>query len=221
MQVKLLSQDGELYVFAESCRPCGQGTRHAPAPAEMAVGQAQRACRDEACAQRTIDEARCRARPRSAPAGGSLNVEVATEESPFQLSGSNRKKLRQARRREGRYLLRSNLCREQIPHKLWDYYLQLVQIEEAFKNHQGRSRHPADLPSARGADRGAYLHCLPGLLPARHPRPPPEEPRAGLRMFMKVHSVFTKVHSRGTVLRARRLRLPHTPPRGAVCAGGV
>ena len=42
-----------------------------------------------------------------------------------------------------------------------------------------------------------------------------------LRMFMKVHSVFTKVHSRGTVLRARRLRLPHTPPRGAVCAGGV
>ena len=46
-------------------------------------------------------------------------------------------------------------------------------------------------------------------------------PLHAVRMFMKVHSVFTKVHSRGTVLRARRLRLPHTPPRGAVCAGGV
>ena len=42
-----------------------------------------------------------------------------------------------------------------------------------------------------------------------------------VRMFMKVHSVFTKVHSRGAVLRARRLRLPRTPPRGAVCAAGV
>ena len=42
-----------------------------------------------------------------------------------------------------------------------------------------------------------------------------------MRMFMKVHSVFTKVHSRGAVLRARRLRLPRTPPRGAVCAAGV
>ena len=107
------------------------------------------------------------------------------------------------------------------PAKLWDYYLQLVADRRGLQDHQGRSRHPADLPSARGADRGAYLHCLPGLLPARHPRPPPEEPRAGLRMFMKVHSVFTKVHSRGAVLRARRLRLPHTPPRGAVCAAGV
>ena len=42
-----------------------------------------------------------------------------------------------------------------------------------------------------------------------------------MRMFMKVHSVFTKVHSRGAVLGARRLRLPRTPPRGAVCAAGV
>ena len=33
-------------------------------------------------------------------------------------------------------------------------------------------------------------------------------------MFMKVHSVFTKVHSRGTVLRARRLRLPTHRPAG-------
>jgi len=44
----------------------------------------------------------------------------------------NRKKLRQARRREGRYLLRSNLCGED-PAKLWEYYIQLTEVEQAFK----------------------------------------------------------------------------------------
>jgi len=41
-----------------------------------------------------------------------------------------------ARRREGRYLLRTNLT-EQDPAKLWGYYLQLVAVEEAFKNLKG------------------------------------------------------------------------------------
>ena len=44
----------------------------------------------------------------------------------------NRKKLKQVRRREGRYLLRTNLT-ETDPVKLWNYYLQLVQVEEAFR----------------------------------------------------------------------------------------
>src|SRR5215813_12003667 len=48
----------------------------------------------------------------------------------------NRDKLRRARRREGRYLLRTNLT-EQDPAKLWSYYLQLVAVEEAFKNLKG------------------------------------------------------------------------------------
>ena len=39
----------------------------------------------------------------------------------------NRKKLKQVRRREGRYLLRTNLT-ETDPVKLWNYYLQLVQV---------------------------------------------------------------------------------------------
>jgi hypothetical protein len=41
-------------------------------------------------------------------------------------------KLRQLRRREGRYLLRSNLT-ETDPATLWEYYLQLTEIEQAFK----------------------------------------------------------------------------------------
>ena len=45
-------------------------------------------------------------------------------------------KLRQVRRREGRYLLRTNLT-EEDPAQLWEYYTQLTQVEEAFKNLKG------------------------------------------------------------------------------------
>jgi transposase len=40
------------------------------------------------------------------------------------------------RRREGRYLLRTNLT-ESDPAKLWEYYIQLVAVEEAFKTLKG------------------------------------------------------------------------------------
>ena len=45
-------------------------------------------------------------------------------------------KLRAARRHEGRYLLRSNLP-ERPPAELWAFYLQLVQVEQAFKHLKG------------------------------------------------------------------------------------
>jgi transposase len=48
----------------------------------------------------------------------------------------DRRKLREARRREGRYLLRSNLCQSD-PAQLWQFYIQLTQVEEAFKNLKG------------------------------------------------------------------------------------
>ena len=44
----------------------------------------------------------------------------------------NKKKLRQMRRREGHYLLRSNLTAED-PAMLWQYYIQLTEVEQAFK----------------------------------------------------------------------------------------
>ena len=47
-----------------------------------------------------------------------------------------KQKLRQVRRREGRYLLRTNLT-EEDPAKLWQYYIQLTQVEEAFKDLKG------------------------------------------------------------------------------------
>ena len=48
----------------------------------------------------------------------------------------NRAKLRQVRRREGRYLLRSNL-RGESPAKLWQFYIQLTEVEQAFKELKG------------------------------------------------------------------------------------
>jgi transposase len=48
----------------------------------------------------------------------------------------NKPKLRVVRRREGRYLLRSNLTAAD-PTQLWEFYLQLVEVEAAFKNLKG------------------------------------------------------------------------------------
>jgi transposase len=45
----------------------------------------------------------------------------------------NRQKLREVRRREGRYLLRTNLSGRE-PAQLWQFYIQLVEIEAAFKD---------------------------------------------------------------------------------------
>jgi hypothetical protein len=44
----------------------------------------------------------------------------------------DRDKLRQVRRREGRYLLRTNLAAQQ-PEALWRFYIQLTEVEQAFK----------------------------------------------------------------------------------------
>jgi transposase len=51
---------------------------------------------------------------------------------PFQFA-LDREKLRIVRRREGRYLLRSNLTAND-PAQLWQFYLQLTEVEAAFKN---------------------------------------------------------------------------------------
>ena len=62
-------------------------------------------------------------------------IEVAADCATFSYR-LDRDKLRQARSREGRYLLRTNLV-EEDPAKLWSHYLLLVAVEEAFKNLKG------------------------------------------------------------------------------------
>lgn len=64
-----------------------------------------------------------------------VQIEVAADKAAFTYR-LDREKLRRHRRREGRYLLRTNLT-ETDPAKLWSLYLQLVGVEEAFKNLKG------------------------------------------------------------------------------------
>jgi transposase len=62
-----------------------------------------------------------------------IEVEAAQAKFTYRL---NKDKLRQVRRREGRYLLRSNLT-ETDPAVVWNYYLQLVEVEQAFRHLKG------------------------------------------------------------------------------------
>lgn len=62
-------------------------------------------------------------------------VKVAVEGASFtfRLDGA---KLRRARLREARYLPCTNLPKDD-PAKLWDYYIRLVELEQAFKTLKG------------------------------------------------------------------------------------
>src|ERR1700719_1012368 len=75
------------------------------------------------------------ARSRAPTAWRLVDIEMDKESAMF-IYTLNRQKLRRIRRREGRYLLRTNLT-ENDPALLWQYYTQLVAVEEAFKNLKG------------------------------------------------------------------------------------
>jgi hypothetical protein len=86
----------------------------------MVMGAAQGHRRHDHRPRGIADEAR---RP--------IDIDVAPNAATFGFA-LNRNKLRAMRRREGRYLLRSNLC-GQDPAELWQFYIALVEIEAVFK----------------------------------------------------------------------------------------
>lgn len=57
------------------------------------------------------------------------------EEKPFTFSLC-KDRLRKVRHREGRYLMRSNIA-DKAPAGLWEYYIQLTEVEQAFKELKG------------------------------------------------------------------------------------
>jgi hypothetical protein len=74
---------------------------------------------------------------RSRAPGAWRLVDVVTDKKTAVFTFAlNRPKLRTVRRREGRYLLRTNLT-DNDPALLWQYYIQLVAVEEAFRNLKG------------------------------------------------------------------------------------
>lgn len=138
--VKLLPQENECYVFAQSAARISKERamrrrqlkwlwRRLPE-----IRQMKKLTRDELLMK--LGAAR-----QQGPSAWRLvavrvpgkNEEISEQTFTWRL---RKKKLRQVRRREGRYLLRTNLTQED-PAKLWQYYMQLTQVEEAFKNLKG------------------------------------------------------------------------------------
>jgi hypothetical protein len=134
VQVKLLPQDGELYVFAESADRVAKerAMRRRQLKwlsARLKQLSAMRLSREELLMKLGA------ARQKTPTAWRLVAIDVSPNSATFSYR-LDRNKLRVARRREGRYLLRTNLT-EHDPAKLWTYYLQLVAVEEAFKNLKG------------------------------------------------------------------------------------
>jgi hypothetical protein len=129
--VKLLAKDGELYVFAQSDDRVAK---------ERAMRKRQlkwlwKRLRELAAMEISREEMLMKlgaARGKAPTAWRLVDIEM-DKQSPTFTYALNRKKLRRARRREGRYLLRTNLT-ENDPALLWQYYIQLVAVEQAFKN---------------------------------------------------------------------------------------
>jgi hypothetical protein len=132
--VKLLAEDNELYVYAESVDRVSK---------ERAMRRRQlkwlwKRLRELAAMEIPREEMLMKlgaARARAPTAWRLIDIAMDKESAMF-IYTLNRQKLRRIRRREGRYLLRTNLT-ENDPALLWQYYTQLVSVEEAFKNLKG------------------------------------------------------------------------------------
>jgi transposase len=128
----------------------------------------------------------------------------------------HRQKLREVRRREGRYLLGTNLSGRE-PAQLWQFYIQLVEIEAAFKNlkddlqlrpiyHQLQNRIEAHIFVA------SMAYCLHVTLKARlRPVAPGLTPGAVLDKFATMQMLDVKFPTTdGRTLILRRYTEPDT-----------
>ena len=133
VEVKLLAQDEELYVLAQSADRVSKERAmrrrqlkwlwaRLKKLAEMDVSREERLMK--------LGAARSKA-----PSAWRL-VKTDVDKTGALTYALDRDKLRKTRRREGRYLLRTNMT-DDDPAKLWQYYIQLVAVEEAFRNLKG------------------------------------------------------------------------------------
>jgi hypothetical protein len=135
VEVKLFSQDGELYVLAKSAGR--QAKEIAMRRKKLARLLWKLRAMRRSCPKR--DQLLMRVGAAKTEAGrafGYVKIQlppahqaVTRQTFAFQL---DKVKLREAQLRDGHYLLRTNLVAED-PAVLWDRYMQLVQVEAAFK----------------------------------------------------------------------------------------
>jgi hypothetical protein len=134
LRVKLLPQDGELYVLAESQARAGKerGMRRRRLKAywrRLGALQRQRPPRDALLQKLGAAQEKA-----GRLATSLVTVEVASDGAlTYRL---DRDQLRAVRGREGRYLLRTNLAADD-PELIWRCYMQLCFVEEAFRTLKG------------------------------------------------------------------------------------
>ena len=134
VEVKLLAQDHEVYVLTQSrdrvYKERSMRRRQLKRLWERLHGLARM--------QLTRDELLLKlgaAQQQSPSAWRLVQINIPQGEEPFEFS-LRKDKLRKIRRREGRYLLRTNLVGRD-PAEMWEFYTQLVHVEEAFKTLKG------------------------------------------------------------------------------------
>jgi len=134
VQVKLLPQDGELYVFAQSTDRVAKERAIRRRQLKWLWGRLKQLAGMKLSREELLMRLGA-ARKQARTAWRLIAIEVAADSAALSYR-LDRAKLRRARRREGRYLLRTNLT-DDDPARLWGLYLQLVSVEEAFKNLKG------------------------------------------------------------------------------------
>ncbi len=130
VEVKLLPQDDELYVFAHSADRVSKERAMRRRQLKWLWARLKKLAKMEVSREERL--MKLGAARSKAPSAWRL-VEADVDKDTGALTYSlDRAKLRKVRRREGRYLLRTNLINDD-PAELWQYYIQLVAVEEAFK----------------------------------------------------------------------------------------
>src|ERR1700726_2951380 len=134
VQVKLLPQDGELYVFAQSTDRVAKERAIRRRQLKWLWGRLKQLAGMKLSREELLMRLGA-ARKQARTAWRLIAIEVAADSAALSYR-LDRAKLRRARRREGRYLLRTNLT-DDDPARLGGLYLQLVSVEEAFRNLKG------------------------------------------------------------------------------------
>ena len=165
VEVKLFAEEGELYVLAKSA---GRQAK------EMAIRRRKlarllwrlRALRRVCPTRDALLMKIGAAKSEAGRAFGFVKIsvpkaqeEVTRQTFQFRLE---RSKLEEAERRDGHYLLRTNLTGEN-PEVLWDRYMQLAQIEAAFKCLKSELGIRPIYHQIEHRVRGPHPHCLSGV----------------------------------------------------------
>ena len=134
VSVKLLTQDKELYVLARSkdrvCKERAMRRRQLKGLCQRLKELQQMDIQDD---KRDELLKKLGAALHEYPAGARLFKTAVDPQKPRLTFSLRKDVLRQMRKREGRYLLRSNVTGRSAQ-ELWNFYIQLTQVEEAFKN---------------------------------------------------------------------------------------